>query len=1213
METCFGIQRARPGFIALTLIVFSALSAARSFTASIDPDHTAMTESYLPFNITDLEEITALPTEFVSTASSSTRGTVTDWGNSASTEITDPFFGFSEEQLPPTEANLATEVNANTGAHMDTERWESPALTEGAYTSAASSRAGERTLLSVTTNSTAPYTDNSSPFPERSPYAENTPPFSKNTTPYSQNPSSYSEHSSYSDDSTKDSDNISQSENTSSYAKRPSLFLANSTPYSDEFNAFRAYSHGFSVDGLSETVANGVSTNGATLPGFDQSGATSDSFTSRLPANSTHFELGPSVEISQQATGTVPDSTSNSTPPLTVTDAVEGDGIDGGHFDHTSREGTHQSETGSLAFSGSLATEEHTPNTSRAAMEGGVTSFSSTDARTEFSTELFDPPAVDHTQDTQPHTEDTESHTPHTQPHTEDLQSHTQDAEPHTQDTELHTQNAEPHTHNTGPHTPDTQPHTENTEPHTRDTEPHTHNTEPHTEGTQPHKHNTQPHTEDTESHTQDTEPHTQDKQPHTLNTEPHTHNTEPHTLNTEPHTHNTEPHTLNTEPNTHNTEPHTHNTEPHTLNTEPNTHNTEPHIEGTEPHTEGTVPHTEGTVPHTQEDEPGQAYSTLPPVATATTTVPYDHSTAVPITPPAEGPAENTRALAATLTTAAERTQFVERDTTSASTTLPSTSPTPYLPSTSAEPSTQPVTTTISTSTSTSTSSTTAFTTSSTAAPPAFTSPKPHGPPSTTELFPPSQTSGPVPRPSTASHPSPTDSSTLRPEITVTHPAVATTAFYRTTTPGRTLPATISGKHTGRDGVTDRTTTTQTSITSTLPSESPCHSNPCRNGGTCVSDGGKSHRCLCLPSWSGPDCDEDADECVSAPCPSGSKCVNTRGSFSCLCPLGLDLEHGRVCTRARTFLGTIYLSDELFNASHASGLGFHQLQREIILLLNASLSPLKGYSRSTLNKSEGDGTQISVVHTFAMSADVTSAVVTKSIERFLESCSPDKEHCRAARHHSLSYKAESLCLAIGTQCDPQRTNCTDADGTISCQCYAGYFKHSMEDLTCRECEDGYKLENGTCVRCMFGFGGFNCGNFYKLIAVVVSSAGGVLLLILIIALIVTCCRKDKNDISKMIFKGGDFQLSPYAEYPKSNRVSMEWGRETIEMQENGSTKNLLQMTDIYYSPALRNLELERSGLYPFSGVPGSRHSCIYPAQWNPSFICDDTRRRDYF
>lgn len=42
--------------------------------------------------------------------------------------------------------------------------------------------------------------------------------------------------------------------------------------------------------------------------------------------------------------------------------------------------------------------------------------------------------------------------------------------------------------------------------------------------------------------------------------------------------------------------------------------------------------------------------------------------------------------------------------------------------------------------------------------------------------------------------------------------------------------------------------------------------------------------------------------------------------------------------------------------------------------------------------------------------------------------------------------------------------------------------------------------------------------------------------------------------------------MSPYADFPRSNRTSLEWGRETIEMQENGSTKNLLQMSDIYYS-----------------------------------------------
>lgn len=68
--------------------------------------------------------------------------------------------------------------------------------------------------------------------------------------------------------------------------------------------------------------------------------------------------------------------------------------------------------------------------------------------------------------------------------------------------------------------------------------------------------------------------------------------------------------------------------------------------------------------------------------------------------------------------------------------------------------------------------------------------------------------------------------------------------------------------------------------------------------------------------------------------------------------------------------------------------------------------------------------------------------------------------------------------------------------------------------------------------------------------------------------------RKNKNDINKIIFKSGDLQMSPYADFPKNNRISMEWGRETIEMQENGSTKNLLQMTDIYYSVSRRTINL---------------------------------------
>ncbi|XP_018582078.1 protein HEG isoform X2 [Scleropages formosus] len=310
----------------------------------------------------------------------------------------------------------------------------------------------------------------------------------------------------------------------------------------------------------------------------------------------------------------------------------------------------------------------------------------------------------------------------------------------------------------------------------------------------------------------------------------------------------------------------------------------------------------------------------------------------------------------------------------------------------------------------------------------------------------------------------------------------------------------------------------------------------------------------------------------------------------------------------AKMFLGTFF-SVKFSNSSF----DLHEIQREILQLLHSSLSGIKGYSRSTLGKSKVEGVRISVVNTFLMSAEVTRANVLSSVQMYLRNCTRAISHCRSVLRLGLSYNDESLCAAQKTQCNPQRAECTDTNGLIVCQCHPGYFKQSADDMSCVGCGDGFKLENSTCVPCVFGFGGFNCEHAYKLVAVVVTPAGGCLLLILLIALIVTCCRKDKNDINKMIFKSGDFQMSSYTDFPKSSSVSMEWGRETLELQDNGSTKNLLQMTDIYYPAALRNPELERRGLCQLSGLPGSRHSCIYPAQWNPSFVSDDTRRRDYF
>lgn len=111
-----------------------------------------------------------------------------------------------------------------------------------------------------------------------------------------------------------------------------------------------------------------------------------------------------------------------------------------------------------------------------------------------------------------------------------------------------------------------------------------------------------------------------------------------------------------------------------------------------------------------------------------------------------------------------------------------------------------------------------------------------------------------------------------------------------------------------------------------------PCASNPCMNGGMCASNKGHRFTCHCQQAWAGPTCNQgdfpfcsvfqfdrlrlalwfldsvkaffygfnclDVNECETDPCPVGSRCVNTRGSFSCECPLGFDLEDGRTCTR---------------------------------------------------------------------------------------------------------------------------------------------------------------------------------------------------------------------------------------------------------------------------------------------------------------------------
>ncbi|RMC18741.1 hypothetical protein DUI87_04637 [Hirundo rustica rustica] len=278
-----------------------------------------------------------------------------------------------------------------------------------------------------------------------------------------------------------------------------------------------------------------------------------------------------------------------------------------------------------------------------------------------------------------------------------------------------------------------------------------------------------------------------------------------------------------------------------------------------------------------------------------------------------------------------------------------------------------------------------------------------------------------------------------------------------------------------------------------------------------------------------------EVDKCLSNPCPALATCNSTRGSYICQCPLGYELEKGK-CNLVRIFIGQVPLK---LNITHGKYSELFHIEREILEMLNASLSDLPGYHHSTVKASrEANSVHVSVQSTFSLASNVTFFDVIGSVKSYIRACKSPTEACQFISSLKSLHRAGSLCRQKDPECDKETSECTDFDGVALCQCKSGYFKYNKMDHSCRA---------------------------YQLITVVIAAAGGGLLLIMGIALIVTCCRKNKNDISKLIFKSGDFQMSPYAEYPKNPRAQ-EWGRETIEMQENGSTKNLLQMTDVYYS-----------------------------------------------
>ena len=55
----------------------------------------------------------------------------------------------------------------------------------------------------------------------------------------------------------------------------------------------------------------------------------------------------------------------------------------------------------------------------------------------------------------------------------------------------------------------------------------------------------------------------------------------------------------------------------------------------------------------------------------------------------------------------------------------------------------------------------------------------------------------------------------------------------------------------------------------------------------------GLYYRCLCLPGWTGKNCDENIDDCASNPCVNGGTCEDLVNDYACTCATGFS---GKSC-----------------------------------------------------------------------------------------------------------------------------------------------------------------------------------------------------------------------------------------------------------------------------------------------------------------------------
>ncbi|XP_048859170.1 uncharacterized protein si:ch211-198m17.1 isoform X2 [Brienomyrus brachyistius] len=344
---------------------------------------------------------------------------------------------------------------------------------------------------------------------------------------------------------------------------------------------------------------------------------------------------------------------------------------------------------------------------------------------------------------------------------------------------------------------------------------------------------------------------------------------------------------------------------------------------------------------------------------------------------------------------------------------------------------------------------------------------------------------------------------------------------------------------------------------------------------------------------------------CPSNPCPFNSVCLELITSFSCLCLAGSYFSGGR-CVQARVFPGTLHVKTLAFQSemSNRSSQAFQEVAAMISQELGVALMDQPGYVKTIVQELREGSVVASVDNIFKLGSNATKQSTIGAIGAAIQGCAGNCGLLTWAE-----FKATDLCKQELAPCDLQTTNCVFQDnGTAKCICKEGYIPSLYSNTSCAACLSGERSENGKCVPCSFGYGGFNCHDSYLLAMVVISCVLGSLLLILLLAFISYYLRSPpKSSYNSPYLSDEMSSVWPHQDVTHIPRASSSWDPTQMEMMETGNADSGLG-SKLHGNGAMESCSVVPEDMRTFKGKNSSRYSYLIQGHQNPYFVADEMK-----